>query len=266
MPQLVLKIRYNKNEGFLVSPTEVMDKYLVGVPLCTRDGRRMPLSAIKTNIAAAQKRFENLFSIRFQRQVIAESKDFNREEFNRWGFIKETFPIRYMGRLWGYINDAVQVQYPHEWLSIKKTTNVAVYRNVYLIPNSASQEGAKMTQNSLIYNGISPHLGWFGARLIPGYWRSIYVTGWTPDDYPEDLADLVIKFALINVLVTIGSFLYGVGIGSISISLDGVSQSTPLKSGKYGIFTDRIQWYVDDINNVFENFKYIYCGITFDVL
>ena len=91
MPQLVLKIRYNKNEGFLVSPTEVMDKYLVGVPLCTRDGRRMPLSAIKTNIAAAQKRFENLFSIRFQRQVIAESKDFNREEFNRWGFIKETF-------------------------------------------------------------------------------------------------------------------------------------------------------------------------------
>ena len=94
-----------------------------------------------------------------------------------------------------------------------------------------------------------------------------YITGWRTDELPEDLVDIISKFAAINTLAIIGDYLYGVGIGSLSISLDGVSQNTPLtKSGKYGMFSGRIQMYIDDINNMMENAKYIYKGITFDCL
>jgi hypothetical protein len=94
-----------------------------------------------------------------------------------------------------------------------------------------------------------------------------YVTGWNADDVPEDLLDLISKIAAINALAVIGSYLYGVGLSSISVSLDGVSQNTPLtRGGKYGMFSDRIQLYIDDINDMMENLKIIYRGITFEVL
>ena len=267
MPSLRLKISYNKNEGLVMSPTELREKYLFGIPVCTTDGRKIAPSSIKHQIEAAQKRIENLFSIKLQKQVIEESRDFVREEFNHWGYVRAMYPIAYIDSLKGYINEACQVDYPHEWLVIKRIASVAIYRNVHLIPNSSSVHGAKMSQNSIIYNGISPHLGWFGQTYIPNYWRLKYITGWDDDKVPEDLIDLIGKFAAINTLSVIGSYLYGVGLSSITVSLDGVSQSTPLsRGGKYGMFGDRIQLYMDDIQSMMDSMKSIYRGFTFEVL
>lgn len=267
MPSLRLKIQYNKNEGLLLSPSELRENYLFGIPVCTTDGRKMSAQTIKQQIVASQKRFEKLFSIKLNRQVIEESKDFVRQEWNVWGYVKSTYPISFPDNLKGYINEACQVNYPKEWLSIKRTEAVAVWRNLYVIPNSSSVEGAKMTQNSIVYNGVYPHLGWFGKSYIPNYWRLKYITGWNPDEIPEDLVDLISKYASINVLAIIGSYLFGVGVSSISVSLDGVSQNIPLtKGGKYGMFTDRIQLYTDQINEMMENMKYIYSGFVMETL
>lgn len=266
MPKLRLKIQYNKNEGLVVSPSELREHYLFGIPVCTTDGRKMSASTIKQHISTAQKRIENLFSIRLNRQVIKESKDYIREEWFVWSYVKSTFPIVYLDDLKGYIQDSNQVTYPKEWLSIKKTENVAVWRNLYVIPNSASEHGAKMTQNSIIYNGVTPHLGYFGRSYIPNYWRLKYITGWKAGEIPDDLMDMICKFAAINVLAVIGSYLYGAGFASFSVSLDGVSQNFPLKSGRFGIFSDRIELYTQDINDMMQNMKYIYKGITFEVL
>ena len=105
----------------------------------------------------------------------------------------------------GFINSACQVTYPFEWLSIKKNESVAVWRNLYVIPNSASSKGAEMSQHSIIYNGVYPHLGWFGKNYIPNYWRLKYITGWNAEEVPEDLTDLITKIAAVNVLSVIGS-------------------------------------------------------------
>lgn len=267
MATLKLKIRYNKNEGLLLNPTELRENYLFGIPVCTTDGRKMSPSTIKQQITSAQKRIETLFSIRINRQVIEESKDFQRQEWQTWGYIKSTFPIAYIDDLKGFINTAQQVNYPKEWLSLKKNESVAIWRNLYVVPNSASPHGATMTQNSIIYNGVTPHLGYYGKSYIPNYWRLKYITGWKSDELPEDLVDFISKFAAINVLAIIGSYLYGVGLGSISISLDGVSQNTPLtRGGKYGMFSDRITLYMEDINSVIESLKYIYKGLTWTVV
>lgn len=267
MASLKLKIQYNKNEGIIMSPSELREKYLFGVPVCTSDGKKLPSSTIKHQILAAQKRIEDLFSIKIQKQVIEESRDFIREEFDQWGYVRSMYPIAYISSLKGYINQACQVNYPHEWLSIKRIESVAIYRNVHLIPNSSSEQGATMTQSSLVYNGIAPHMGWFGQKFIPNYWRLKYITGWNANEVPEDLSDVISKYAAINTLSIIGNYLYGAGIASINVSLDGVSQNTPLtRGGKYGLFADRIQLYLDDINSVFEPLRTIYRGITFEVL
>ena len=267
MPSLRLKISYNKNEGLIINASELMENYLLGIPVCTTDGRKLSAQAIKKQISAAQQRIETLFSIKLNRQVIEESKDFVRQEWNTWGYVKSTYPVAYPDNMKGFINDACQVNYPKEWLSIKKNENVAVWRNVHVIPNSSSDKGAEMSQHSIIYNGVYPHLGWFGKNYIPNYWRLKYITGWNAEDVPEDLMDLINKIAAINVLCIIGSYLYGVAMSSLSVSLDGVSQNIPLtRGGKYGMFSDRIQMYMDDVNNIMENAKYNYKCLTFEVV
>ena len=267
MPSLRLKISYNKNEGSIINASELMENYLFGIPTCTTDGRKLSAQAIKKQISAAQQRIETLFSIKLNRQVIEESKDFVRQEWNTWGYVKTTYPIAYLDDLKGFINSVKQISYPREWLSIKYTESVAMWRNLHVVPNSGTTRGAEMTQNSIIFNGVLPHLYYSGNSYVPNYWRLKYITGWNTKDVPEDLFDLINKIAAINVLCIIGSYLYGVAMSSLSVSLDGVSQNIPLtRGGKYGMFSDRIQMYIDDINNIMENAKYIYKGLTFEVV
>jgi hypothetical protein len=260
-----IKIEYNKNVDLIMSPSELMENYLFGIPMCSNDGRKMSKSAIIKHILSAQTTIENLLNIKLNKQVIEENRDFIRQEFMSWGYIRTMYPIAYIDNLEGWINDVCQITYPREWLSIKKIESVAIYRNIYLIPNTGSKEGATMTQNSLIYNGISPHLGWFGQTFIPNYWHTRYVTGW--DKIPSDLFDFVAKLAAVNVLSVIGDVLYGVGLTSISISLDGVSQNTPLtRSGQGGIFGGRIKTYIDDMDKMLPILKSKYRGISFEVV
>ena len=266
MPKLKLKICYNKNVDMIISPTELRETYLFGIPMCSNDGTKMPSSSLSQHILNAQSTVENLFSVKLIKQVVEENRDFVRQEFMSWGYIKTMYPVSYIDNLEGWINEVCQLTYPKEWLSIKKQEDVAIYRNVYLIPNTGSKSGATMTQNSVIYNGVSPHLAWFGQTYIPNYWRPRYVTGW--DKLPGDLFDFVCKVAALNILAIMGDVLYGVGITSISISLDGVSQNTPLtRSGQGGLFAGRIKTYIDDINNsILPNLKSKYRGISFEVL
>lgn len=263
--QLRVEIEYDHVAEIFMSPQELLETYLFGIPMCSNDGRRMSTTAIAQHIRSAQAKVESLFSLKFRKQVIEENRDFVRQEFMSWGYIKTMYPIVYIDNLEGWINDICQITYPREWLSIKKVSEVAIYRNIYLIPNTGSRQGATMTQNSIIYNGISPHLGWFGQTYIPNYWRTRYITGW--NKVPADLADFAAKLAAINVLAVIGDVLYGIGIASISISLDGVSQNTPLtRSGQGGLFAGRIKTYIDELNDVLPALKSKYRGISFDVV
>jgi hypothetical protein len=61
--------------------------------------------------------------------------------------------------------------------------------------------------------------------------------------------------------------LYGIGLTSISISLDGVSQNTPLtRSSQGGLFAGRIKTYIDDMEKAIPGLKSKYRGISFEVL
>lgn len=263
MSETVLNISFNKNDGLVINPSELIESYLWGIPLEDINGNRISNSTIRNLILSSQKKVEQTFSIILNKTVIEESRDFVREEFNVWGYIRSMYPVFHIEDLKGYINNVCQINYPKEWLSIKKNTNVANYRNIYIIPNTG--DGATMTQNSLVYNGISPHLGWFGQKFIPNYWRLKYITGW--DKIPDDLLNLIAKLASCEILSILGDIIYGVGITSIQISLDGVSQNTPLSRGSQGgLFAGRIKQYMDDMNSSIETMKYIYRGITFEVL
>lgn len=263
MPSLTLNVNFNKNEGIIISPSELVQHYLHGIPLCTNDGREVSFQTIKQKIFTAQKQIENLLSIRLIPQVIEETQDFNRDEFSSFGFVKVAFLIREPLKMDGYLNNVRQITYPKDWLSIKRTGAVFMWRNLHLMPNTGS--GATMNQNAFAFSGITPHMGFMGMYHIPNYWRTAYTTGW--DKIPADVVDVVAKLATIPILAILGDILLGVGLTSLNVSLDGVSQSTSTtRNSSGGLFQGRIKQYTEELKSEMEILKSAYKGMAFEVL
>lgn len=265
MPSLTLNISYGINEGIVLSPSELVSNYLHQIPLCTEDGRTLSLETIKQKIVNAQKIIENFLSLKLVKQVIKENRDFNRQEYNSWGYVKCTYPVVEPFELVGTLNGATQVQYPKQWLSFKRMENGYVYfRNIYLMPNTKG--GATMNQNNFVFSGISPSLGFFGMANIPNYWEPVYITGWDYDNMPEDIVDVIGKLASIQVLAILGDILLGVGLTSLSVSLDGISQNTSTtRSGQGGLFYGRVKEYGEELKDAKKELKMVYLGLNIQV-
>jgi hypothetical protein len=98
-----------------------------------------------------------------------------------------------------------------------------------------------MSQNA-VYSGVMPQLGYLGQRHIPYYWTFVYVTGF--NKVPKDIVNVVGKLTALNLFNIANDLILGTpGIGSKSVSIDGLSQSLSSSSG----FNTRIKNYVDDI-------------------
>lgn len=260
MGSLSLNIKYNKNEGLVISPSELIGMYLNGIPLCYPNGGKISMDTLKHQIQSVQKELENFLSIKINKQIVWETQDFNRESFFSWGYIKTVFPIMQPLRLQGYISNIKQVNYPKQWLSKKSGTDKTKFRNLYLIPNT--EGGAVMSENAFVFSGITPHMGFFGTDYIPNYWRVKYISGW--DECPIDIVDAVAMGAAIQILAITGDLIYGAGIGNQSISIDGISQSySTTKGSGSGAFAGRIKQYIEDLGKKLENLKAEYKGIMF---
>ena len=262
MSEVKLNISYEVDEGLVINPSELYSLYLNGIPLCYPNGGEINEETIKQKIKNSQRQIENFLSIKLIEQEVEDNQDFVKEEYKQWGYIKGTWPIKEPIALKGYINEVKQVDYPKEWLSIKRTTDKLVNRNLFLIPNT--EGGAEMTQHSFIFSGITPHMGFFGTNYIPNYWRMQYVTGWNENDMPDELIDVVAKLASVQVLAITGDLIYGAGIGNQSISIDGISQTySTTKGGGKGAFAGRIQQYTEELQTEFKRLKAEYLGVRF---
>jgi hypothetical protein len=262
MPKLTLNIEFSKNDGLVMSPSNLQNLYLAGIPLCYPNGGRVSQELIKQKLLSAQKFLENYLSIKFQKQIITEEQDFNKQEFTSWGYIRTVFPINVAKKLEGRINNITQITYPESWLSVKDSNDSTRFRNLHIIPNT--QGSTEQNQYSVVYSGIAPTIGYFGSNNIPNYWRVTYCTGWDADDLPYDLLDAVGKIAAIQVLAITGDLIFGAGVGNQSISIDGISQTySTTKGGGKGAFAGRIDQYKNELEQSLKDLKSEYLGIMF---
>ena len=235
-------LKYKKNGGTVISPSELQDQYFFGTPIVDSNGNPMSEENIRYYIEAAQKEVEKWLNIKITKQVISEEKDFTWADFREWGFMRLTYMCVKPISLFGFISDVQQIEYPQEWLSARKTSDGELYhRNLYLVPgNNAARTGA------IVYSGITPHLGFLGRYQIPQYWKITYCTGFV--NPPEDLKNFIGKLAAINIFQIIGDLILGAGIASQSLGIDGLSQSivttSSATSSGYG---SRIISYTEDL-------------------
>lgn len=248
-----------------MSPSNLQNLYLAGIPLCYPSGAKISPELIKQKIKASQKYFENVLSIKLVKQKMIEEQDYNRQEYGSWGYIRTVFPINKALELKGRINNVTQMTYPESWLSVKDSNDPVSFRNMYILPNVKDGQTSTMYQGT--FSGIWPSRLVYGAQNIPNYWEITYCSGWNIDDIPIDIVDAVGKLASIQVLAIAGDLIYGAGIGNQSIAIDGISQTySTTKGGGKGAFSGRIDQYQKELEQAVRDLKAEYLGIMFRVV
>jgi len=250
MPTLTYSIKSSKNSGLPISSPELASRYFFGIPIVDKSGNLMRDEDIEFFIKAAKEEIEGYLNLKLSKQIIEESFDYYRNDYKYWGFIPVTYPVRKPFKLMGMIGEVEQIEFPSSWLSSKTTNDgIGFARDIKLIPTAGSTNN-----QSTVFSGITPHVGWWGQKSIPNYWTATYCT--SLDRIPEDILDAIGKLASINVFHQLGDIILGAGIASQSIGIDGLSQSISTTSSATNAgYGARITGYLADLKKMLPMLK-----------
>ena len=167
MPQQIFQAISSKNK-IALSPDELKQRYFFGIPIIDSYGVEMSESTLMDIINIAITEMEGYLEVRLIKQMVVETLDYHVNDWHAWGFIPVTFPVLKVYKLTGRVGTVEkQIEFPIEWLSIKKSTEpFAPHRKVHVVPTVGA-----MSPNTIVYSGITPHLGWFSMDTIPDYWE-----------------------------------------------------------------------------------------------
>lgn len=265
MAEFVLSIRYSKNTGLVYNPTELKDIYFTGIDLVDQFGNPIPEETINFYIEAAQREIENYLSIKLVRQAIKESRDYQNNDYRKFGYIPTTYPAVKAYSVQGFINTTLQINYPQSQISTKRSSDPDLYwRSINLVPINGP---ATTLSSSAVFIGVTPYMGFLGNQLVPNYWNVIYATGFLCGKIPFDILNVIGKKASISLFANIQDIVLGVGVASKSISADGIAQSiATTSSAMYGLFSARINQYEKDMDVTLFRLRSRYVGIQMGVL
>ena len=261
MPSITLRTSYKSNSDLLLNPSELRDLYLFGINIVDQNNVALDDKTFEFYIRAAMHEMEEYLNLKLKKQVIDETIQFQGSDFLRWGYIKTSYQVTCPISLQGFFNSTKQIEYPSNWLSYKKSSDGKLYeRNIYIVPSG----DATTHSQALTLTGVIPQLGYLGWRNIPNYWKCVYVTGF--DKVPESIVNAVGKLASIGLFNIGGDLVIGAGIASMSLGMDGFSQSiNTTSSAENSAYSARITMYQKELKVLLPKLKDFYRGFSFGV-
>lgn len=153
--------------------------------------------------------------------------------------------------LFGAIANTRVIEIDLEWIEESKVGGI-----IQLVP--FSQEVAMDFIGLVWTNSLR------GASELPNFWHFNAIVGLR--NCPADVLELVGRQAAIKALTAAGLAVRP-GVGSLSLSRDGVSQSVSyITSSKYGLYTPAIQAHQDWMENHGKELKAKYRGLTWAIV
>lgn len=173
-----------------------------------------------------------------QKELTDEAHDYSASDYVQFSFLR-TFE-------WPVIADSVVVKakyptgqdiitFPKEWLKIDEESGI-----IRMVPSAGSLSGVLIGQGGsflpLVYQGMGS---------LPHLFLISYVAGYDVNKVPKTVIDCICKLAAIDLLTMAANTIYPPGTSSLSVGVDGLSQSMGLvNNGQLpGIFTGQIKLY-----------------------
>lgn len=263
MGQLILTIKYRKNEGLIFSPSELFAIYLYGISIQGGDGTSFSSENMRFYIQAAQQEIESFFNLKLVRQFIEQEKltYYRADYWQNFPILFTNYPVNKPISLTGRYNNLEQISYPTQWLSTTQNSYGLYKRRVSIVPTGSSVAHANA---EVILSGITTQIGTQHFNMIPDYWDLQYITGFDIDNMPMDLINLTGKLSCFGPLGIAGDLILGAGISAQSIGVDGLSQSiSSTSSATNSGYGSRIIQYQKEIADTVKKLKLVYDEIKF---
>lgn len=224
-----------------VTVNYVKNRYLAGMVLKGQDGKDLPAEFFEHKIEVARDKFEEYTHIFLEpRQVVHEQHDYNAKDYVSWFWTNlRQYPVQTVDEVIAeYPTGKTITVFPTDWFRIRNE-----HGQLQLVPTSGT------LSNILIGRGGS-YLGLLRYKLgyLPDLFLITYTAGLEHGQVPASALDIVSKLAVIEILADTSDLIYGPGIQSMSLGLDGLSQSIGItNTGEGGVFTARVTKYLGDL-------------------
>jgi len=215
---------------------DIKDNKLFGIPLkSSLTGQEMKDKTIQFYIDAAISEIEHMLDLYITPVKFLETHDYERSRFTwSYNYMKLDHPnVLNISKVELSFSNNPQapgfVSFPLEYVYVRPQEGV-----IQLVPAfGTSLSGFLLSA----FSGTQFHaLQAVGATNFPGGVRVEYTAGFAHDKVPASICQMIECMAAINILSTLGPILFP--SNSISIGIDGASQSTSTMGPKY--LNDRI--------------------------
>jgi len=263
MPTITYKAKYKKNQGLIISPSELLDLYFAGIN-GTED---IDLETVRYYILAAQREIENYLNIKLNYSLITETLSYyTKDYYGKFPIFQTKYPVNKGYTLIGLLGRAEQIIYPEEWITTTKDQDGVFPKYFSLVPTGS---GTGTTGNvDVILSGVFTQVGLRTYGNIPSYWNTQYLTGYSCDNIPYDLMNVVGKMSAIGLFNLLGDTIFPIaGLASMSLGIDGLSQSvSSTASATSAGYNARILAYTKEINDTLKRLKFYHRGYNMVVM
>lgn len=228
------------------------------------------IQAINSAVSSAEKKFD----IKILPRLIAEKKDFYRNDFNSYGYLRmNSRPLLQVEDFKMQAYNRTLLNYQNDWWRVN-----CLQGSIQLMPTLLGILGDGIPYNHMSM-GQAPWLGFppvaENQGFAPQLFQVNYVAGMLPPErdgvYQEwemhpDLKFLILKESAKSILEVWGRLIIGAGIASRTLDIDGMSEGiVTTQSAMYGGASADIIQLDADIANLSANLK-AYYGINLGII
>lgn len=235
-------------------------RYLVGLldadgNLTDWKGNTIPDATLQHHILAAISYLEMKLDLILLKTKFVEKYDYRAVDYTSFNFIqlKKRPAISVEEIKAKFPNNIDLVKYPEEWYVLEKEAS-----QIQLSPVEGTFSGLVVTQGGSYVPLI------YGTRdYWPHMFEITYTAGFCDDQIPILLNEMIGMQAAIRAFEILGDVLFGPGIASESVSLDGASVSKALaNTAKYALFSGRINSYKEQMKDYIDTVRKYYSGFA----
>lgn len=239
---------------------QLKQRYLFGVNLTNDEGEPLPDEVFQFYILSAVAWLEHELDIKILPTTFErEMEDYQRNNYHAFTHIQlENYPVISVEEFAvEYPSGQSVIVFPDEWLRLDKNHGI-----LRVVPTGGTLSQLMIGQGGsflpAIYNGMD---------YLPDLFAISYTAGFEDGELPFNLLDLIGKVASFGPFNIFGDLIAGAGIASVSLSIDGLSQSVGTTSSAtnsgYGA---RLIQYQREVKDWVPKLRRYYKGIRMQVM
>lgn len=229
-------------------------RYFFGVDITDNAGQPLADAVFQHYILSAIRWFEHQLDIPILPTQFLERHDFYRQDFEAFNFIQlDNYPVITLEEFRvQYPSGQNVIVFPNEWVRLNSAEG-----QVQIVPTAGTLSEILVGQGGsflpAIYNGLG---------YLPQLFEITHIAGFEAGKVPRNIVDLIGKFAALGPFNIFGDLIAGAGIATLSLSLDGLSQSIGTTSSATNAgYGARIIQYTKEIKDQIPLLRRYYKGI-----